>query len=223
MHSHARLTYNQVDAVQRGADPEGYAHIRRLGPVIENLYGVYKSLATARARRGALDLDLPEVKIELDESGSIVGVRSRLRNDAHRLIEECMIAANVEAARYLGRHRIATLYRVHNGPEGDKLEELRLLFQSLGVPMPDTARTRPREINRGLAAARDRPDFPDAGDGGVAQHDAGGLSAGKQRTLRPGAVCLCPFHLADSPLPRSARASGDRSSDRWWQAGCIQL
>jgi ribonuclease R len=160
MHSHARLTYNQVDALHRGADPEGYAHIRRLGPVIENLYGVYKSLAMARARRGALDLDLPEVKIELDESGSIVGVRSRLRNDAHRLIEECMIAANVESARYLGRHRVATLYRVHNGPEGDKLEELRLLFQSLGVPMPDTARTRPREINRGLQLLRDRPDFP---------------------------------------------------------------
>ena len=160
MHSHARLTYNQVDAMHRGADPAAYAHIRRLGPVIENLYGVYKALASARTRRGALDLDLPEVRIELDESGAISGVASRLRNDAHRLIEECMIAANVEAARYLGRHRIATLYRVHNGPEGDKLEELRLLFQSLGVPMPDTARTRPREINRGLQALRDRPDFP---------------------------------------------------------------
>lgn len=160
MHSHARLTYDQVDAIQRGADPEGYARIRHLGPVIGNLYGVYKALASARARRGALDLDLPEVRIELDESGAITGVRSKLRNDAHRLIEECMIAANVEAARYLGRHRIATLYRVHNGPEGDKLEELRLLFQSLGVPMPDTARTRPREINRGLQLLKDRPDFP---------------------------------------------------------------
>jgi ribonuclease R len=160
MHSHARLTYDQVDAVHRGADPGGYAHIRRLGPLIENLYGVYAALASARARRGALDLDLPETKIELDESGAISGVRSRLRNDAHRLIEECMIAANVEAARYLGRHRINTLYRVHNGPEGDKLEELRLLFQGLGVPLPATARTRPREINRGLQMLRDRPDFP---------------------------------------------------------------
>lgn len=160
MHSHARLTYNQVDAMHRGADPAAYAHLRQLGPVIENLYGVYAALASARSRRGALDLDLPEVRIELDESGAISGVASRLRNDAHRLIEECMIAANVEAARYLGHHRIATLYRVHNGPEGDKLEDLRLLFQSLGVPMPDTARTRPREINRGLQALRDRPDFP---------------------------------------------------------------
>ncbi|MBM4222088.1 MAG: VacB/RNase II family 3'-5' exoribonuclease, partial [Gammaproteobacteria bacterium] len=160
MHSHARLTYDQVDAVHRGADPEGYAHIRRLGPLIANLYGVYRALASARARRGALDLDLPETKIELDEAGAISGVRSRQRNDAHRLIEECMIAANVEAARHLGRHRINTLYRVHNGPEGDKLEELRLLFQSLGVPLPDTAGTRPREINRGLQVLKDRPDFP---------------------------------------------------------------
>jgi ribonuclease R len=160
MHSHARLTYNQVDAVHRGADPAAYAHIKRLGPAIEHLYGVYAALASARSRRGALDLDLPEVRIELDESGAIAGVRSRLRNDAHRLIEECMIAANVEAARYLRRHRIATLYRVHNGPEGDKLEQLRLLFQSLGVPMPDTAQARPREINRGLQLLRERADFP---------------------------------------------------------------
>ncbi len=160
MHSHARLTYDQVDAVHRGADPAAYAHIRRLVPSIENLYGVYVALASARARRGALDLDLPEVRIELDETGAIAGVRSRLRNDAHRLIEECMIAANVETARYLRRHRIATLYRVHNGPEGDKLEQLRQLFQSLGVPMPDTAGVRPREINRGLQMLRDRPDFP---------------------------------------------------------------
>lgn len=71
-----------------------------------------------------------------------------------------MIAANVEAARYLRRHRVGTLYRVHAGPDGDKLEELRLLFQGLGFPLAATASTRPREINRVLAKLADRADFP---------------------------------------------------------------
>jgi len=158
MHSRARLTYNAVDQFQRGTAPGGVPDAAK--PVIANLYGVYASLRQARDRRGALDLDLPEIKIQMDASGAIAGVVSRLRNDAHRLIEECMIAANVEAARYLRRHKLTTLYRVHAGPEGDKLEELRLLFQGLGIPIAETAGTKPREINRVLRQISDRPDFP---------------------------------------------------------------
>ena len=158
MHSRARLTYNIVDQYHRG---ESEARIPdAVKPVVDNLYRVYRCLHQARERRGALDLDLPEIKIQLDAAGGIVGVTSRLRNDAHRLIEECMIAANVEAARYLRKHKLTTLYRVHAGPEGDKLEELRLLFQGLGIPIADTAGTKPREINRVLRQISDRPDFP---------------------------------------------------------------
>ena len=158
MHSRARLTYDVVDQHQRG---EVQARVPEAAkPVIGNLYRVYACLRQARERRGALDLDLPEIKIRLDASGAIAGVVSRLRNDAHRLIEECMIAANVEAARYLRRHKLTTLYRVHAGPEGDKLEELRLLFQGLGIPIADTAGTKPKEINRVLRQISDRPDFP---------------------------------------------------------------
>lgn len=158
MHSHARLTYTQVDDFATGADTGAVP--RRLHAPIENLYAVFRALNRARQRRGALDLDLPEVKVELDASGVIQGIRSRGRNDAHRLVEECMIAANVEAGRFLRKHKITTLYRVHAGPEGEKLEQLRLLFQGLGVPVPDTAGTRPREINKALRQLRDRPDFP---------------------------------------------------------------
>ncbi|MEO7386932.1 MAG: ribonuclease R [Gammaproteobacteria bacterium] len=157
MHSHERLTYNIVDQYRRGED--GAKVPDAVKPVVDNLYGVYDGLRKAREKRGALDLDLPEIKIQLDSSGAIVGVASRLRNDAHRLIEECMIAANVEAARYLLRHKLTTLYRVHAGPEGDKLEDLRLLFQSLGIPIAETAGTKPKEINRVLQLIRDRPDF----------------------------------------------------------------
>jgi ribonuclease R len=158
MHSRARLTYTQVDRYQRG---EAGAHLPdAVRPVIASLYGVFAVLHKARGRRGALDLDLPEVKIRLDAAGEVTGVTSRLRNDVHRLIEECMIAANVEAARYLRRHKLTTLYRVHAGPEGEKLEELRLLFQGLGVPVADMAATKPGEINRALRQLADRPDFP---------------------------------------------------------------
>jgi len=158
MHSHARLTYTQVDRLESGADEGGVP--RSLHPAIGNLYAVFRALNRARQRRGALDLDLPEVKVDLDASGVIRGISSRRRNDAHRLVEECMIAANVEAGQFLRKRKLTTLYRVHAGPEGDKLEQLRLLFQSLGVPLPDTAQTRPREINKALRRLSDRPDFP---------------------------------------------------------------
>ena len=157
MHSWARLTYNAVDLYQRGQPGSGVP--KAVQPVIDNLYGVFAGLHLARGRRGALDLDLPEIKIQLDAAGGIVGVASRHRNDAHRLIEECMIAANVEAARYLGKHKLTTLYRVHAGPEGDRLDDLRLLFQGLGIPIAETAGTRPAEINRVLKLISDRPDF----------------------------------------------------------------
>jgi len=158
MHSRARLTYSAVDQCRRGEPDSGVPDAVR--PVLDNLYEVFACLHQARGRRGALDLDLPEIKIQLNSSGGIVGVASRRRNDAHRLIEECMIAANVQAARYLGKHKLTTLYRVHAGPEGDRLEELRLLFQGLGIPIADTAGTRPGEINRVLKLISDRPDFP---------------------------------------------------------------
>jgi ribonuclease R len=158
MHSRARLTYDAVDQCRRGEVNSGVPDPVR--PVLGHLYEVFACLHQARGRRGALDLDLPEIKIQLDASGGIVGVASRRRNDAHRLIEECMIAANVEAARFLGKHKLTTLYRVHAGPEGDRLEDLRLLFQGLGIPIADTAGTRPREINRVLKLISDRPDFP---------------------------------------------------------------
>ncbi|MEZ5565775.1 MAG: ribonuclease R [Gammaproteobacteria bacterium] len=158
MRSHARLTYGVVDQWQRGVatDPVPVA----VQPALRDLYAVFACLMQARKRRGALDLDLPEIRIQLDDAGAIVGIGARHRNDAHRLIEECMIAANVEAARYLLKHKFTTLYRVHAGPEGDKLEDLRQLFQGLGIPIAETAGSRPSEINRVLQQIRDRPDFP---------------------------------------------------------------
>jgi len=126
---------------------------------INNLYGVFRSLEKARKRRGALDLDLPEVIIELNADGQIERLVRRVRNDAHRLIEECMIAANVEAARFLRKHRLATLFRVHDSPEPDRFDELRLMLQGLGISIPEQARTDPQHLNRVLQRIAERPDY----------------------------------------------------------------
>jgi ribonuclease R len=159
MRSKARLTYNQVHAAIGERNQAAQRKFSTLLPALENLYGVYRALLRARQRRGALDLELPEVRIELDKQGQIKSIAARHRNDAHRLIEECMIAANVQAARLLWQHRLSTLYRVHAGPEAEKFEDLRLLLQELGLKVSDQALTQPREMNRILQALRERPDF----------------------------------------------------------------
>ena len=159
MRSNARLTYNQVHASIGERNQAARRKFSTLLPALDNLYGVYRALTRARERRGALDLELPEVRIELDKQGQIKSIAARHRNDAHRLIEECMIAANVEAARLLRQHRLSTLYRVHAGPEAEKFEDLRLLLQELGLKVSDQALTQPREMNRILLALRERPDF----------------------------------------------------------------
>ncbi len=154
--SAARLTYAEVDEFHR--DRRGRPALSKLQEQIENLYGVYRVLAAARRRRGALDLDLPEVRIEMGDDGHVARVLPRHRTDAHRLIEECMIAANVQAAKFLRRKRLATLYRVHAGPGEEKFEELRLLLQGLGIKVPEQARNDPRHLNRAMREINKRPD-----------------------------------------------------------------
>jgi ribonuclease R len=159
MRSRQRLVYEDVQAAQDG-NADARQKLRGVQPQIENLYGVYDSLARSRARRGALDLELPETKIRLGTHGRIESISLRQRTDAHRLIEECMIAANVQSAKFLQRHHLPTLYRVHAGPDEDKFEVLRQMLQSLGVKVTAQARARSREINSILAGLRERPDYP---------------------------------------------------------------
>ncbi len=156
MRSALRATYDEVDEFHRTGS--GRPALRRLRAQIDHLYGVFEALSAARRRRGALDLDLPEVKIELGEDGRIARIAPRPRNDAHRLIEECMIAANVEAARFLRQHRLPTLYRVHPGPSDEKFEELRVLLQGLGISVPEQARSDPKHLNKALREIARRPD-----------------------------------------------------------------
>lgn len=159
MRSRQRLVYEDVQAARDG-NAAARQRLQGVQAQLDSLYGVFASLERARQRRGALELELPETKISLGANGRIASISLRQRNDAHRLIEECMIAANVQAAKFLQRRHLPTLYRVHAGPDEEKFENLRLMLQALGAKVTSQARARPREINRILAALRDRPDYP---------------------------------------------------------------
>ncbi len=158
MRSAARLTYQQVGCVIDGEKP-GEAGVREdLVAHIRNLHDVYGAFAKARARRGALELDIPSVRIELDEGGEIEAIRAFERNDAHRLIEECMIAANVEAAKYLRRHKVPTLFRVHAKPDPEKFQEFREYLLGLGLKVPHPDHVEAKDFGKLMQEVQDRPD-----------------------------------------------------------------
>jgi ribonuclease R len=160
MRSAARLTYGEVGAfLERPSAPPP----PRLLPLRERLlalHGVYRSLIRARAGRGALELDTPELKLRFDDEGRIAALIEQPRNDAHRVIEECMIAANVVAARFLDRHRVPTLYRVHGLPEADRLESLRQFLREFGLWLPPAEDVKPEHLRELLQQLGDRPDAP---------------------------------------------------------------
>jgi len=133
MHSHARLTYDEVwDALSL---PDS-ASAHRLAPVLpqlQDLYALYQVLAKARVSRGALDLETTETYIVCDPNGRIEKIVPRMRNDAHKLIEECMLAANVCSADLLERNKQPALYRIHEGPTPERLGNVRTLLKALGL------------------------------------------------------------------------------------------
>jgi ribonuclease R len=155
MRSAARLTYTEAAQMLVTARPRG-AHAE-LKPQLQHLNSVYEVFANVRKRRGAIDFDLPESKIELDERGQVKSVRAVERLVTHKIIEECMIAANVEAAKRIRKGRVASLYRVHEGPDQDRLEELVLFLRTFGHKV-NPATLSPKEINRVLASVVGRPE-----------------------------------------------------------------
>ncbi len=125
IHSRARLTYTQVwDWLSGASKPTEPNHIASL-PDLKQLHKVYQALRQARDRRGAVDFETPETVIDFAESGKIERIRPSVRNEAHKLIEECMLAANECAAKFLLASKMPTLFRNHEGPTPQKLEALR--------------------------------------------------------------------------------------------------
>jgi ribonuclease R len=156
--SQARLTYTKVAAMLLAKDTALRTEYSSLVPHLENLHELYLALRTAREKRGALDFDAPEIKVRIGSEGSVTALEVHARNDAHRLIEECMIAANIEAARFLKKHRLPTLYRVHGSPEERKVNELQRMLRALGIGVHFPARIGTRELRQVSALIAGRPD-----------------------------------------------------------------
>lgn len=148
MRSAARLTYEQVQAARDGA-PDTTMQSLPDG-LLNSLFGAWECLSRARARRGTLDLDMPERQVHLDEAGLIEAIHPRIRLDSHRLVEEFMIAANVAAARYLEGRHVPCLYRIHAPPTPERLESLRRTLDMMGISLPPVGGLRAADLDRVL-------------------------------------------------------------------------
>lgn len=158
MRSHARLIYDDVAALLDG-DKALRKKYKKLVPQLENLYALFKAFLKQRTRRGAIEFETTETVIEFGEQKKIERIVPLRRNDAHRLIEECMIAANVCAADYLAQNDMPTLYRIHDAPAEDKLVDLRDFLKSLGLTMAGGNEPEPKHYGKLLAQVRNRPDW----------------------------------------------------------------
>ncbi|BES72615.1 ribonuclease R [Marinobacter nanhaiticus D15-8W] len=162
MHSKARLTYNKVsDMLERPESDVGQELRARYNPVVpylEDLYALYKVLREARTERGAIDFETTETRVIFDASRKIEEIVPVKRNDAHKIIEECMLCANVATARFLKRHGIPALYRVHDGPSEERLSALRLFLGELGLQLGGGDKPTSADFQNLLESIRERPD-----------------------------------------------------------------
>ena len=158
MHSHARFTYTEVAAIlgnTRG--PEAAKRKERVTDLM-NLQDVYKALLASRAVRGAVDFETTETQIVCDESGRIEKIVPRVRNEAHRLIEEAMLAANVCSADFIQQGKHPGLFRVHEGPTAEKKDILRNYLKALGLGLSISDDPHTSEFQKIAQATKDRPD-----------------------------------------------------------------
>jgi len=158
INSHARLTYTEVAAMLESDRSEAARRHCALLPHIKALYRLYQRLAQARARRGAIDFETIETEMIFDDRGKIARIVPVVRNDAHRLIEECMLAANVCASDFLRSHEQAMLYRIHEGPTPEKLAALRDFLGSFGLQIGGGDDPHARDYAQLLTRVKDRPD-----------------------------------------------------------------
>lgn len=158
MHSHARLTYDQTAAMVVDQDPDLCRQYATVLPHLQQLYKLFKALQKGRAARGAIDFDTTETKIRFNAEKKVDRIEAVERNDAHRLIEECMLAANVAAARTLLRKKMPALYRIHEGPQETRLESLRQFLGEMGLALPGSKKPKAEDYAQLLEQVQGRPD-----------------------------------------------------------------
>ena len=158
MHSHARFTYTDVAAILSNTrGPQAAKHKDRVQDLI-HLHDVYRSLLKGREKRGAVDFETTETQIICDDSGRIEKIVPRVRTQAHRLIEEAMLAANVCSADFILQAKHPAVFRVHEGPTPEKRETLRNYLKAMGVPATLSENPSPGQFQAIAQASKDRPD-----------------------------------------------------------------
>ncbi len=154
IHSHARLTYNQVAEMLAGKVVKN----SDLLPHLKNLESLYKKLIKQRNYRGALEFETTETRIEFNKKGKIKRIVPVMRNEAHRIIEECMLAANVAASQFLEKNALPTLYRIHETPDSKKLHELRQFLRGFGLRLTGGDEPTPNDYGKLIARITSRAD-----------------------------------------------------------------
>jgi ribonuclease R len=158
MHSHARFTYTDAAAILSNTrGPQAFKYKQRVNDLI-NLHDVYRALLKSRLKRGAVDFETTETQIVCDDNGRIEKIVPRVRTQAHRLIEETMLAANVCSADFILQNKRAALYRVHEGPTPEKVETLRSYLKSIGIGVQITDAPTPGQFQAIAQATKDRLD-----------------------------------------------------------------
>jgi len=157
MHSKARLTYTQVGQYFEGAT-HAIPEDKTIHKSLNTLFQLYQTLKELRAKRHAMEFETIETYMTFDELGGIKEILPRTRNDAHKLIEECMLLANVAAAEYSLEHDIPMLYRVHEAPEFSRIQKVRDFVKLLGLPFPEQPTQ--ADYQAVIEATKDRLDAP---------------------------------------------------------------
>ncbi len=166
IHSHARMTYTEVadileepeTALRAKTQERLRTRYEALLPALDSLNKVYHKLAKLRRQAGALDFISTETRIVFGETRKISSIVPVVRNSAHRLIEECMLAANVCTAKFLSESALPVLYRVHDGPNMDKMDNLKAFLKEIGLQLTRSAKPVPKDYQRVLQKIADRPD-----------------------------------------------------------------
>ena len=158
MWSHARLTYTEVAAALYDKEAAALEKIGPLLPWLENLDALYRVLVRARAKRGAIDFETVETRMIFDDHGKIERIEPYERNDAHRIIEECMLAANVCASDFLKEREHPALYRVHEGPTPEKLAKLRDFLGTFGLQLTGGDDPQAKDYAKLIEKIQGRPD-----------------------------------------------------------------
>ncbi len=158
MRSHARLTYTKVAAMLVDNDPALCAEYSDVLPHLQELYSLYKAFLQRRSQRGAIEFETTETRIVFGAERKIERIIPVVRNDAHRLIEECMVAANVAAAEFLLAAKIPALYRIHEGPRAEKLADLRSFLSEIGLNLGGGDDPTAKDYAKLLKSVEDRPD-----------------------------------------------------------------